>query len=84
MSNIISSTEEIIIFESPDGGKTVFSRHSGSSVKTLVKQDDSNNQVKKWYEWRDILKASEDNPALLNIIQQAELVYSLIKKERNE
>lgn len=79
----IKSTEEIIIYESPDGGKTIYSRHSGSSEKTLIKQELNVNQVARWYEWKEILKLAETNVTLKDAVIQAEMIYALIKKETN-
>lgn len=78
---IIKSVEEITIFESPDGGKTVYSRKSGSSDRTLVKEDPEKNHITKWYEWREILKLAETEPSLANAISKAEMIYVLLKKE---
>ena len=78
---IIKSVEEITIFESPDGGKTVYSRKSGSSERTLVKEDPKKNFLSKWYEWREILTLAETEPSLANAISKAEMLYVLLKKE---
>ena len=80
---MIKSSEEIIIYESPDGGKTVYSRKSGSSDRTLVKEDTSQHYIAKWYEWKEILKLAETEPALANAINKAEMLYVILKKEEN-
>lgn len=77
----IKSVEEVIIYESPDGGKTVYSRKSGSLDRTLIKEDPEKHYIAKWYEWRDILKMAESNPTLADAIQRVEVIYALIKKE---
>lgn len=78
---MIKSSEEIIIYESPDGGKTVYSRKSGSSDRTMIKEDTSQNYITKWYEWKEILKLAETEPSLANAISKAEMLYVLLKKE---
>jgi hypothetical protein len=78
---MIKSREEIIIYESPDGGKTVYSRKSGSSDRTLIKEDTSQNYITKWYEWKEILKLAETEPSLANAINKAEMLYVILKKE---
>ena len=78
---MIKSSEEIIIYESPDGGKTVYSRKSGSSDRTLIKEDTSQSYITKWYEWKEILKLAETEPSLANAINKAEMLYVLLKKE---
>jgi hypothetical protein len=80
---MIKSSEEIIIYESPDGGKTVYSRKSGSSDRTLIKEDTSQNYITKWYEWKEILKLAETEPSLANAINKAEMLYVILKKEEN-
>lgn len=80
---MIKSSEEIIIYESPDGGKTVYSRKSGSSDRTLIKEDTSQHYMKKWYEWKEILKLAETEPTLANAINKAEMLYVILKKEEN-
>lgn len=81
----IKNIEEITIFESPDGGKTVYSRKSGQTDRTLVYEDPESKQEKlfqqRWVEWRDILEASKNNPGLADLIDKAEVFYKLIKKE---
>ncbi len=80
---MIKSSEEIIIYESSDGGKTVYSRKSGSSDRTLVKEDTSQHYMAKWYEWKEILKLAETEPSLANAISKAEMLYVILKKEQN-
>ena len=80
---MIKSSEEIIIYESPDGGKTVYSRKSGSSDRTLIKEDTTQNYITKWYHWKEILKLAETEPSLANAINKAEMLYVLLKKEEN-
>lgn len=80
---MIKSSEEIIIYESPDGGKTVYSRKSGSSDRTMIKEDTSQNYITKWYEWKEILKLAETEPSLANAISKAEMLYVILKKEQN-
>ena len=79
----IKSHEEIVIYESPDGGKTVYSRKSGSSDRTMIKEDTSQNYMTKWYEWKEILKLAETEPSLADAINQAEMLYVILKKEQN-
>ncbi len=80
---IIKNIEEITIFESPDGGKTVYSRKSNGTDRTLVWEDPEAKKTKlsqqRWIEWRDILEASKDNPGLSDLIDKAELYYRLLK-----
>jgi hypothetical protein len=80
---MIKSSEEIIIYESSDGGKTVYSRKSGSSDRSMVKEDPGKHYITKWYEWKEILKLAETEPSLADAINKAEIIYALVKKEKN-
>ena len=77
----IKSHEEIVIYESPDGGKTVYSRKSGSTDRTMIKEDPAKHYITKWYEWKEILKLAETEPSLANAINKAEMLYVILKKE---
>lgn len=80
---IIKNIEEITIFESPDGGKTIYSRKSGETDRALVWEDPEAKQEKlfqqRWVEWRDILLASKDNQGLAELIEKVEVYYRLLK-----
>jgi hypothetical protein len=80
---MIKSLEEIIIYEGQDGDKTIYSRKSGSSDRTLIKEDAAKHYITRWYDWREILKLAETEPSLANAINKAEMVYALVKKEQN-
>ena len=76
-----------MIYESPDGGKRVYERESGSSERKLIADTrtvdgrplhDHIMESKLWYE---IHRAAKTNVALADILEQAKMVYALIKKE---
>jgi hypothetical protein len=68
-----------VIFESPDKGNTVYARTIESTGRTLVHSEPLLHWRARWYEWEDILRAAEDNPALDDLIKKAEMVYELTK-----
>lgn len=74
-----------VIYESPDGGNTVYSRPVDSLERELAWRKPAHAKAlaerDRWYEWRDILAASVDYPSLALAIKQAELIYALSKKE---
>ena len=78
---ITQSIEEFIVYESPDGGKTIYSRKSGSSDRTMIQEDPEKKITQRWLTWKEILKLAETEPSLRDAIEQAEIVYALIKKE---
>ena len=77
---MIKSVEEIVIYESPDGGKTVYSRKSGSANRELVYQDPVVLPLARWHNWREIIYAAEDNVTLNDLIVKVEETYALIKE----
>lgn len=81
----IKNIEEITIFESPDGGKTIYSRKAGQdhTQRVCIQEDPEKVWRERWLEWRDILEASKTNPGLADLIDKAEVFYRLIKNERN-
>jgi hypothetical protein len=74
-----------MIFESPDKGKTVYSR----LVNTLQRQElDILNPEQQelnnlWIAWRDILQASRTNPALQEALDRAYIIYELSRHDKN-
>jgi len=79
---MIKNIEEIIIYESPDGGKTVYSRKSGTKERMTVIEDPEKPHYDRWYMWKQILLECETNSALADIVKQAEMVYQIVKDER--
>ena len=71
------------ILESPDNGKTIYSRESGSSTRTLIQEDPLTKVTQRWFTWKDILKLSETEPSLRDLVEKAETVYALLKEENN-
>lgn len=81
---IINKIEQLTIFESPDGGKTIYSRKSGQdhTQRVCMQEDPDKIWRERWLEWRDILEASKTNPGLADLINKAEVFYKLIKSEQ--
>jgi len=72
------------VYESPDGGQTIYERDVGSSERTLIKENTPmRDQVREQQLWHDIRIAARTNVALADILDQAKMVYALIKKETN-
>ena len=78
---IIKNIEEITIFESPDGGKTIYSRKSGQDIseRVCIQEDPEKKDRERWLEWRDILAASKDTQGLADLVEKAEIYYRLLK-----
>ena len=72
------------IFESPDKGETIYVRQTGSTDRYLVKENTSLiSQIREDQLWGNIRRAAETNKTLADILNQAKIVYALIKKENN-
>jgi histidinol-phosphate/aromatic aminotransferase/cobyric acid decarboxylase-like protein len=72
------------IFESPDKGETIYVRQAGSIDRYLVKEDILiRDQVREQQLWHEIRIAARTNTTLADILDQAKMVYALIKKENN-
>lgn len=71
-----------MIFESPDGGKTVFARppHIADRIDVTVNPEtmELNNL---WFQWRDILTAAKTNPALKEALDRAQVIYELSRHD---
>lgn len=77
-------TKSDVVYESPDGGKTIYSRKLGETERTLVREDPDLPERLRWQKWRDILKTSHEHPALEDAIQKAEVIYELVKRRWND
>jgi len=78
-----------MIYESPDGGKTVYERESNSSERNLIMDNRTidgqplHDHIMESKLWGEIRRAAKTNVALADILEQAKMVYALIKKEIN-
>lgn len=71
-----------VIYESPDGGNTVWARPFGEADRVPVAQCSTMSWRTRWYGWVDILQVAQNNPSLENAIQHAEMIYALIKENK--
>ena len=66
------------IFESPDGGKTVYARESGSTTRRKVRGDnDLHKRMMEDQLWGNIRRAAKDNPALQESLERVKVIYYL-------
>jgi hypothetical protein len=74
------------IFESPDQGETIYKREIGSLNRELVsiseKKKSMYEQLKEDQLWGEIRRKAKTNVALNDILNQAIMVYNLIKDEK--
>jgi len=78
---MIKSIEQVTIYESPDGGRTVYSRKSGETARTLHCVDDLTRQEEKlatrWVKLKEAVFL--DDPAINDLINQIEMLMELKK-----
>ena len=75
------------IFESPDGGNTVYSREHGSDQRELLSTHDArthdgrplHEHLMESKLWGNIRRAAETNPALQDALERAIMIYKLTK-----
>lgn len=73
--------DKSIIYESPDGGKTVYGRYTGESDRWIVGRrfDPIWEDIRDNNLWNDIRKSAETNESLKKILDHAILTYHLSK-----
>jgi hypothetical protein len=72
-----------MIFESPDGGKTIYGRMPHITERQQLNPLD-NEEVELnnlWFVWRDVLRASKTNSTLKDALDQAYIIYELSRRE---
>ena len=84
----IKATEnKNLIYESPDGGNMIYERESGSSDRKLIADTRTvdgrplHDHIMESKLWDEIHRAAKTNVALADILNQAKMLYALIKKE---
>lgn len=60
----------------PDQGNTVY---TGTITGERVPVPHCEHRRARWYEWEDIIREAETNPALDDLLKKAEMIYALTK-----
>lgn len=80
---IVNKITEAVIYESPDGGETVYVREFGGEQKQLHSQSprafDLHEKIKEDQLWGNIRRAAKTNPTLQRALDEAILIYTLSK-----
>lgn len=66
------------IYESPDGGKTVYAREFGSLERKLIGAE---YPISRKINWVDVEIEAKTNPALQRALDRVILVYTLTKEK---
>ena len=80
----MSNDAKIFIYESPDGGDTVYVREAGSTEKTLhsvsAKKQTLMEDLRESKLWGDIHRAAKSDPALRDMLEKIKTYWALRKK----
>jgi hypothetical protein len=73
---------ETWIYESPDGGDTIFRRQVGVTNRELVKEGALRPLLRRSQLWREIMQAAETDAKLQEMIDKVEIYWHLKKDEQ--
>jgi hypothetical protein len=77
-----------IIYESPDGGETVYGRYAGESERWMVGQSTKAKslieELREQKLWGEIHRAAKSNPLLQDTLDRAIMIYHLSKKDNGK
>jgi hypothetical protein len=80
----VNKITELTVFESPDGGRTVYARRPGSTHRELHWQDPNLQrelaELENQKRWVDIFQARRENAQLDHLCEQVEILYELARK----
>jgi hypothetical protein len=70
------------IYESPDGGKTVFQREIGSDDRVLIDDQtaEQRDDLERWLVWRNILTAAKTDPEIKEALDRIKMLYELKRR----
>jgi len=79
-----SKITEVTIYESPDGGHTVYARRPGSAHRELYSQSQERQlelaELEQQKRWVDIFQERKNNLELNQLCEQVEMFYTLGKR----
>lgn len=61
-----------VVFESPDGGKTIYKRIAGSTERELIQKD---NMLSSYALWRKICQSAKSKPVLQSALDRVIVTY---------
>jgi hypothetical protein len=73
----MSDRQETYIYESPDGGDTVYRRRPGSVNRQMIKEGPLRKKMLRNQLWQDIVTSAESDPVLQNMLDRVETYYRL-------
>ena len=80
---MVNKITEAVIYESPDGGETIYVRELGSAQRKLHSEStravDLRQQMHEAQLWENIRQAAKTNVSLQHAIDQVKVIYQLSK-----
>ena len=73
----MSDRIETYIYESPDGGNTIYRRTMRSADRELVREGSLRKLQQRSQLWRNIFRAAESDPVLQDMLDRVEVYHSL-------
>ena len=73
----MSDRQETYIYESPDGGDTVYRRMVGSVDREMIREGPLRKKMLRNQLWRDIFDSAESDPILQDMLDRVEIYHSL-------
>jgi hypothetical protein len=73
----MSDRPETYIYESPDGGDTIYRRLAGSNQREMVREGPLRQKMLRSQLWRDIFDAAEKDPVLQDMLDKIEVYHRL-------
>jgi hypothetical protein len=80
---IVNKITEAVIYETPDGGETIYVKEHSGTQRQLDNQSprafDLHAQIKEDQLWGNIRRAAKTNPTLQRALDEAIMLYNLSK-----
>ena len=73
----MSDRPETYIYESPDGGDTIYRRKFGETDREMIRESALHNQLMRTKLWGDIHRAAQKDPVLKEMLDQIEVYHHL-------
>ena len=73
----MSDRIETYIYESPDGGDTIYRRTMGSADREIIREGPLRKLQHRSQLWREIFQAAESDPILKEMIERVEIYHRL-------
>ena len=79
----MSDRIETYVYESPDGGDTIYRRKLGETNREMIQQGTLSQLQQRSQLWRSIFRAAESDPALQELIDRVEVYHHLKNSPRD-